>query len=178
MWALIENSNDLLNLCNRRSIDISKIEEVQSANRYNEMLAERLLLEIICKSPTVLEHTIDGMPYISNSDLHISITHTYGAVCVAVNDKRPIGIDIERKGSRVLRVRDKFLNEMEKRFIPDNDEDMNVVAWTAKEALFKVIPETGIDFKDDLQLNPFAIEGEEMITFGGPHSRTTPIKNY
>ena len=152
IWHVTESVDDLKNMCNKKGIFTNDISDIKSQSRKTEILVTKLLVNLIFGKEAILCHRQDGAPYIDKCDTHISISHTHGAVCIAINNVNPIGIDIERIGTRVIRVREKFLNELEKR-------------WTAKEALFKVIPDSGIDFSEHLLLSPFYTQDDNSITF-------------
>lgn len=168
LWEVTETTADLMALCQRRGIDTSRIPTtVKATTRRNEMLVERLLLLLIFGQPLELHHTDDGQPYVVESNMFLSVSHTYGMVCIAVNADHRIGIDVERKGTRVLRVRDKFLNEAEQGFIPLQDAEAHLIAWTAKEALFKVHGERSVSLCDDIKLDKFKAATAGLITFMG-----------
>ena len=81
-----------------------------------------------------------GKPYIENSDIHFSISHTDGLVCCVISDKE-CGIDCEK-----LLPRDK-IKEMAERFFVDSEIDLLencgysyeefLRLWTCKEAIGK-----------------------------------------
>ncbi|MEG0701529.1 MAG: 4'-phosphopantetheinyl transferase superfamily protein, partial [Muribaculaceae bacterium] len=79
---------------------------------------------------------------------------------------------------RVIKVRNKFLNDHEKQWILEDDVTANLIAWTAKEALFKIIPENEIDFKEHLQLESFTSQESGQFTFKGTDTRTTTPRTY
>ncbi|MBR1882083.1 MAG: 4'-phosphopantetheinyl transferase superfamily protein [Muribaculaceae bacterium] len=155
VWEVTESVDDLLGLCARRGIDVSHLPATRAITRRTEQLVELLLLHIIMGRPAVLQHTLQGKPYVDESRLHWSVSHTFGIVCIATNARHAIGVDVERRGSRVLRVRDKFLNEREKLFIAPDDAEAHLIAWTAKEALYKMTTAEHASLTADLCLNPF-----------------------
>lgn len=171
LWQVTETLDELVMLCNRRSIDTSAMLQYKARNRRAEVLVELLLLCIIYGKPVELLHTADGMPYVAADDKFISITHTHGLVCVAVNKYHPIGIDVERKGTRVLRVLNRFLSESEQAFISSDDAEAALIAWTAKEALYKLVDDPNATLRDDLLLDTFkpSIVGalKFTATYGG-----------
>jgi 4'-phosphopantetheinyl transferase len=178
VWILTETVNDLIDLCRRRGVDYEGLDNIKAETRRREILTERLMLQIIFGKPVALQHTVDGAPYIIEDDIHLSISHTFGSVCIATNRNHAVGIDIERRGTRVIRVRDKFLNELELNWIPEDDADSNLIAWTAKEALYKAVGESGIDFSDDLQLEPFKKSILGILTFKAHFARRSPMVDY
>lgn len=73
-------------------------------------------------------------PYLENSDLFISLTHSEDYVGCAVSDY-PVGIDIERIREVRREVIKRVCSEEEVGFIKDNSDFF--ILWTLKEALFK-----------------------------------------
>ena len=104
-------------------------------------------------------------PYVPDSDRHLSITHTKGLVCVAVNSSHDVGIDVEKRGRRVLKVRERFLNEIEQQFIRPDDAEATLVAWTAKEALYKVAMNPEATMRDHFVLDAFEPVPGGVLTF-------------
>jgi len=49
-----------------------------------------------------------------------------------------------------LKVKNRFLNENEQKLFDQNSVQDLTIAWSAKEALFKLNEDSGLDFKNDL----------------------------
>ena len=139
VWNVSETVDDLEATCRHRGIDAQTVmRTIKSPARQTERLVELLLLCTLCGHPIELSHTPGGAPYVIDGPAHLSITHTPGLVAIATHPQQPVGIDVERRTTRVLTVRERFLTPDELNYIHDNDICGNLVAWTAKEALFKV----------------------------------------
>ena len=164
MWEVTETLTELMALCHRRGIDTSVMLPYKAPNRRTEVLVEHLLLAIIFGKPVALSHNVHGMPYVSGIDCYISITHTHGLVCIATAH-HPVGIDVERKGTRVLKVRSRFLSGDEQEFLAADDAEANLIAWTAKEALYKVVGNPDATMRDHLLLDPFKPSIVGMLKF-------------
>lgn len=178
IWHVTESIEDLKNMCNKKSIYTYDTLCTKSQSRKTELLVTKLLLNLIFGEKVTLGHHENGAPYIVESDIHISVSHTHGAVCIAINNVNPIGVDIERIGTRVIRIRDKFLNDMEKRWLVADDINGHLIAWTAKEALFKVIPDSGIDFREHLSLSLFEAGENHSITFQSRYTKKAIPETY
>lgn len=152
-WIITESREELLERCNQKGIDCTNITKVKSDKRACEILAERLIIHQALGSNALLCHTEEGAPYIKDNPIHISITHSQNIVCIALSQYCPLGIDIELGIDKILRVRDKFLNNGEQEHIADNDSAKSRLAWCAKEAIYKAASVKGIDFKEDITLN-------------------------
>ncbi len=138
LWHLAETVEELSECCRRLELKLPSAPENCCEKRKAELLAEALLLHRIFGNDVALGHTAGGAPTVDVDNCHISISHTKGWVCIARNDGHRIGVDIERCDSRVLRVREKFLSPGEMSAIGHNDIIANTLAWTAKEALYKL----------------------------------------
>lgn len=165
IWRVVEDTTQLLSLCEVAGVAISAEDRGRPANRLCEILATRLLLFNIFGGDVSLAHRECGAPYIEDEDCAISISHTKGAVVVAISKSDIIGVDIEYMNERVIRIKDKFLNDAEKSFIAADDTVGTLVAWTAKEAIFKAVPECGIDFRGNLLLSKFSDSDLGIIRF-------------
>lgn len=110
-------------------------------------------------------HFRNGAPFLVGETGRISITHTGRFMAVATlpdtpevdlsvfSERAALGIDAERADrEQTLRVREKFLSNQEQQMIDKDDVKMNVMAWTAKEALYKAAMQEGLDFKNDIRI--------------------------
>ncbi len=156
LWHLTESSGELLVQLST-TMRNNLVEAGLSEKRLCERAATRLLLEEIAETRGAqLGYTPEGAPRLLNRSGYISISHTRGWVAVAYHPVMPLGIDVERRGEQVDRIASRVLSE----------EELNVLAgsplrsvwlhlcWSAKEALFKAIPESEIDFRKQLHIEP------------------------
>jgi phosphopantetheinyl transferase len=131
-------------------------ERFTSAARTYEWVAVRTLLYTMRGSLDPIRYCADGSPHFDDPNVYISISHTTGYVAVALADV-PIGIDIERRHARVLRIIDRFADEAEARFIRSmSDEKAQIEAallcWSGKESVYKCVGKRAADFRRDLHL--------------------------
>lgn len=140
----------------------------KSAIQKSESLAARYCLFEICKTLNVeyaqLDVNENGAPLFIDSDLEISLTHSYPYVAAIVCQKKSIGIDIEKKGRKILKIAPRFLNEREfERW--QNDHIQLTLAWSMKESIYKACKTPGLSFQNAINLsenftNPFTSEVE------------------
>lgn len=146
-----------------------KVEEVTGMDTKSGKVWREMAKQIYCEngkdSYRDLGHFANGAPFVFGSPSRISMTHTDHLLAVATLPKTPeadlskfnprtaMGIDAERLDrSQVLRVRDKFLSDAEAGFVPEDDVEKNIIAWTCKEAIYKAGMTEGIDFRNDVTL--------------------------
>lgn len=156
-WDLTqEDSEQLARECKQLGLDATV--EAKAESRRREILAERLLVNHIVRNAN-LQHNEDRAPVINELDGFLSIAHTRQELVIAINPHHAVGIDLETYRDRVLRVRDAFLNESERTWIDADDLMPHVVAWTAKEAIFKVIEQHRRvrSYRNDIILDPFTL---------------------
>lgn len=165
-WLMSESSAEMQQMCAAQGLDASCTAKAES--RRQEILGERLLFRhVFGDADAGFDHRDDGLPFVSNG-VHISIAHTRGLLCLAVNRDHATGIDVERRGRRVLSVRDGFLNDTEKPWLKADDELAHMAAWTMKEAMFKIAGTRDMDYRQELQLMPFGIaNGDSHMLCGG-----------
>lgn len=112
-----------------------------------------------------LSHAPSGAPLLDGMPARVSVTHTDHLLAIATLPKTPeadllraeprtaLGIDAERHDrSKVLSLRSRFLSDRELALVPEDDLQANVMAWTAKEALFKAALTDGLDWKNDYRI--------------------------
>ncbi len=112
-----------------------------------------------------LGHYRNGAPFIQGETSRISVTHSGRFLAIATlpptpevnlsnfSERAAMGIDAESANrEQVLKIRDKFLSEDEQKFIPADDVTENIIAWTAKEALYKSALTEGLDFRNDIKI--------------------------
>ncbi len=164
-WELSESFEDL----SQQFYSIATQQDIEKANSFRnkgrraEWMAARLLIASLFDKYVDISYTKQGKPYINKSNLNVSISHTKGMVAVIISDTIT-GIDIERTGNRVLRIEDKFMSYKEKLQIdPRNKADNLLVYWSAKETLYKMHTNRGLDFKKNLFVNDFKLNKKGEI---------------
>lgn len=163
-WKLTESVATLVERCREFGVSLRADEMRCHENRLREKLAEVLLIRHIFGEEVALGHTDAGAPMVDIEGCHISISHTQGWVCIARNDSHRMGIDVESSGrDRVLRVRERFLDSEELQSVPDGDVEANLLAWTAKEALYKLFAGKGGESLNE----HYGIEGAVKLLAGG-----------
>lgn len=158
VWRLEEEAARLMKLCREEGFAVEDLAALP-AKRQRERAAERLLLMRAFGRAVALRHDGQGAPYVDGETVNISISHTSRLVVLACSDTAVIGVDAESLDrQQVLRVRDKFLNDSEKRFLEPDDLTAHIVAWTVKEAVIKAERNSGLDWTDGIQVEPFVTQ--------------------
>lgn len=85
-----------------------------------------------------LHYAGNGAPVL-HEPWHISFSHSNQYAAVAVSPEKDVGIDIEKKGSRILKLSDKILNAEEKTWCDRSNPDELYYYWCAKESIYKIV---------------------------------------
>lgn len=162
-----------------------RVEEVCGMESKSGRLWEEMAKQIYCENGREgyreIGHFTNGAPFLFGQTTRISITHTDHLLAVASLPKTPeadlakfaqrtaLGIDAERADrSQVLKVRDRFLSDSEKELIDSDSVVDNVIAWTAKEALYKAAMTEGLDLRDDIIIKEMPKIDKKMNLPGAP----------
>ena len=160
IWKMDEDENKLRNILENGIAAPQK-----NQGKRIEFLSVRALAKWMDIDPMSIEHLSSGRPYLKDSKTGISISHTKGYVAIMLSDDIVnIGTDIEQRSDRVQKVAHKFMH-------PEELENISKLScsrplalllhWSAKEALFKAIPDEGVDFAKDLRILEFSEPSEK-----------------
>ncbi|MBQ7340929.1 MAG: 4'-phosphopantetheinyl transferase superfamily protein [Oscillospiraceae bacterium] len=153
----------------KEHIDRLRRPEDKTRSLAAEGLLQTLLREHYGITNAKLHRASNGRPYLANSHLHISLSHSDQMVACAVSED-PVGIDIEKIRPMSLKICRHLCVEEEKAYLlsdsglTENDEcqDPEVLRrlfeiWTAKEAYFK---KQGTGITDLKSVNVLHLERE------------------
>lgn len=160
--------------------ELEKYEQITNPRRKKEFQNVRYLRNLQIGKQAIRYDAI-GKPNIKDKKIFISISHSKNFVAFA-HDFSPIGIDIEELSPRILKVWSRYLHPEEFAIFDTTSIFDLTVAWTIKEALFKLNTKTGIDFKNDLRIkskegNTFLCEMKSEDGFRTVKMETCAYKN-
>ena len=139
--------------------------DVTHPHKRLQHLAGRFLLQYLFPDfPYDLIQIADTRkPFLPDERFHFSISHCgdYAAAIVSKNSR--VGIDVEIPVEKILRIKDKFLSDEEKKTfskgLPTLDlltgqagSRLPTLLWSAKESVFKWYGEGKVDFSEHIQL--------------------------
>ena len=163
VWQITESEEELRELSSVPSDELEEISYIKSESLRKQKLAVRALLDAMFEEKVYLNHHDNGKPYIENSAINISITHTAKYVAVILNDTEEVGIDCESLDRDFSAVEKKALSEDEKDDLDDDaDERREQLAmyWCAKEAVYKLVSVYNVDFAEQIEVEDFRPRGE------------------
>lgn len=141
--------DELFSLLKKKNIKLDGLASFTNNKRKVEWMTIRyLLLEIHDKVDDIV-YDDHGKPHFVNSSSHLSISHSQEMVAVAINKKEICGIDIQLISDKIIRIKKKFLNDLELSKA-QNDPTVLTMYWSCKEALFKVYGKKDAFLKDNM----------------------------
>lgn len=149
------------------SIPGIKIEEVCGGEDKSGAIWKELAYQVYSENGKEgyreIGHYHNEAPFIYGDDSRISISHADRLLVVATLPPTPevdlsvfstraaMGIDAEpAHREQVLKIRERFLSDAELDMIPASDLRPNIIAWTAKEAVYKAAMTEGLDFRTQI----------------------------
>ena len=127
----------------RERVDCFRFEDDKKRSVFGEMLARKMIAEKSGVSEESLEFSVTelGKPYLTEPEVHFSISHSGDYVLCAVSDT-PVGADIEKTRPVEERLIRRVCTDEEASFVLEGSDAAERLrrffrVWTAKEAFFK-----------------------------------------
>lgn len=140
--------------------DVASASRFQNERRRGEHLAWRRIVRRELGGNVIIDYNAVGAPIVDSPHTHISVAHGGGYVAVAIAD-RSVGIDIESSERNFERAKARYMSDDE--LALGDDALWPAMAWTAKEALYKLYGHRGIDLRDDIRLTTFDHEARRIV---------------
>jgi len=154
IWHINEHIDDIFFKTYLTKDEKIFFRNITNESRRLQWLICRMLIKDEINPETEVLYRINRQPYLSDSSIHISISHTKAYAAVIFSTEKLRGLDIEMCSNRLIRIKDKMssikeLQSVRKEF---EIEDLTTI-WCAKEALFKKYGACIINFKDDIYID-------------------------
>ena len=126
------------------------LKKITNENRKQEFIQIRAL-----RNKTIgkleIDYNENGKPFLVESDEYISISHSQNFIGI-LKSNFDVGLDLEEVNERISKIKNRFLNDKELKLFGSSIENLTI-AWTIKEALFKLNTRNGIDFRKELLID-------------------------
>lgn len=137
-WAELSGFAGSLDPVRRAAVN----RKANDSDKINSLLSRLLLLSEISRRTGIPQRRITlslgtfGKPYLKNSKLQFSLSHTRGAICAVFGEDGEVGVDVERRDRRVDPVMYKRVLCAEERLRTSSSADF-IRFWVKKEAFLK-----------------------------------------
>lgn len=173
LWKISETLSELEQLYAASNGNVAMLENIGSRERKIERIIVYVLLNSMLDEKFQLGYRENGAPFLIDSDRAISISHTKGYVGVAIADTSHVGIDLQRKDQRLLKLDKHFMSFKELEVLDElnlgEKERLNylLLCWGAKEAAFKYFqPE--VEVLTDISVCPFGVSDKKGTIYAFP----------
>lgn len=175
-WLVYEINEDIAILQSQLSlsnIEIAELNIIPTDKRKREYLAVRIAFKKLLGEEIKIIYNEDGKPLVADNSFHISISHSKRWIAVIAHPANKVGIDIEYINEKVRNVYTRFLSLEEQSYLSaGRDLQQLQIAWSAKEALYKIIGKQALDFGNHLRIHPFvALNAGELKATHNPTNK-------
>jgi len=158
IWDLTESIDELVNQANLTPEEQIDFDKLHSDKRKSEFLGIRIALKELLGVKALIVYDNQGKPFLFDKSYKISISHSKNWIAVMAHPNRSVGIDIEIHTDKIKRIYHRFLSDIEqKELLAGEDIQQLMIAWSAKETMFKIIGNEAVDFAWQLRIFPFEL---------------------
>ena len=156
LWQIEETIEELWQEFNPTAEAQFEFQHIHHHQKKLEWLASRLVIkhlaEHLGESFVGIYKDAFGKPHLHKLPFHISIAHCFPFAVGAIHQTHSIGIDIERPRKKLLRIRDRFLNQQEAAAV-GTDLEALCKFWTSKEVLYKIYGRKKLIFREHMEVS-------------------------
>ena len=163
VWQITESSGELLSFFTPEEMAHPNFQKFTYEKRKVEWLAIRALLKQMIGSSFEVSYSEIGKPILNHPVYHhISISHSRDFAAVFIHQHQSVGIDIESTARNYAAVKQRYLSETELEQVSESTV-LQCLYWCAKEAVFKLVEEDGVDFRKQIEV--ITLDQEHKIFF-------------
>lgn len=171
VWEITETEEELINETSVPEDELKDILLSPSPRRRIERLAVRALINASFDKRQYLGYEENNRPFLKNYPGDISISHTNRFACIYVHENMNTGVDIESINRNFYAVEARILSPSEIDYLDDDIKQQQLcLIWCAKEAIYKVMNQRGVDFMKHIAIKKFSLKqnGKLSGTFHNP----------
>lgn len=174
VYEINESADELLQKFEHIDRYEAELGKITSEKRKSEFLGVRLAMRALLDKEVEILYNSERKPSLSDNSYQISISHSGKWIAVMAHPTRIVGIDIECPSDKIQKLYTRFLSETEQEELSNGKNIQQLqLAWSAKEALYKIIGKQAVDFAKQLRILPFEVKNEGEIT-----AQHIPTKKY
>lgn len=164
IWHITETLTELEKKITLTKQDEVAYEKFSVEKRKKEWLSVRILLKALTNEGLNIYYDENRKPFLKNTKLHISISHSRNYAAVYLDHHQCLGIDIEEPRLQILKITNKFLSDVELSYLlEENKMNKATILWCIKEAMYKFYSKKLLDFKKELAVEPFELKASGMV---------------
>ncbi|PHS67719.1 MAG: 4-phosphopantetheinyl transferase [Flavobacterium sp.] len=157
IWKIEESFEELFNEITLTERSLARVRKMKSELHQRGFLSIRYLLASEGYTDHDLYYDENGKPHLTDGK-HISITHSFTFSAIIISDIE-VGIDIEKKREKILKIAHKFTEVDEYQKLNHKDVIIRklTIVWCAKESLYKSFNRVGLTFLNHISVEDFSM---------------------
>lgn len=160
LWKIQETLQELQHGIDLKLQSQQRLQNMRSLTHQKGFMAIRQLLKLAGYTDFDLWYDSHGKPNLTNGK-HISISHSFGYAAIIIGNSN-VGIDIEQKRDKIVKIAPKFCNEVELEKITGclDQIDLFSEVWCVKESMYKMCESRSLSFKNHMFVN---MQGDSWV---------------
>ena len=152
LWKFAETTAELLSSFSETELLDPNFLKYTYEKRKVEWLVTRLLIKQLIGPDFAISYLNSGKPILKHDQFkHLSISHSRNFAAIILHEHLNVGIDIEETTRDFNRIEKKYLSDIEIRQT-DKNPQQQCLYWCAKEAIFKLVDDEGVEFKQQIHI--------------------------
>jgi phosphopantetheinyl transferase len=165
LWEITESEQQLQAIGSLPNNERQEMTFITSEQRRKERMVVHLLINRLLNKKIYIGYHDNGRPYLQNERGDISIAHTKRFVCILYHPTEPVGIDIECTRRDFAATERKALSDAERSYLGVKERSLQLcLLWCAKEAIYKRLGESGLDFSEQIAVEKFTPRPQGKLT--------------
>ena len=164
IWNIEESISELSSGILLSKNSSTRMQSMKSELHQKGFLSIRYLLKEVGYSDFDLIYDKEGKPHLKDGKF-ISISHSFIFSAIIISDDLKVGIDIEKKREKILKIAHKFTPIEEYKTIANSEALISklTIVWGAKESLYKIYGKRKLLFLHHIHINDFKFIAKETI---------------
>jgi 4'-phosphopantetheinyl transferase len=155
VWQLSETLDELLPQFSDQELEDPAYLQYTHEKRKIEWLATRSLIKLLIGTDFSISYAESGKPILIHYRYkNISISHSRYFAAVYIHENRHVGLDIEDSTRNYNSIEKRYLSD-EELIQTSRNPLLQCLYWCAKEAIFKLVPDHDIEFRNQIHISPF-----------------------
>lgn len=161
VWKVTEPEKELAKDIELTPHCADRMLSMKSEMHRRAFLSIRHLLKLEEYEDRDLYYNEFGKPHLKDGK-NISITHSHHFTAIIISPETEVGIDIEKRREKILRIAYKFTPIQEYSTLANSEAIIRklTVVWGAKESLYKIYAQPGLSFLNHINVRNFSLNDE------------------
>ncbi|CAM1344801.1 4'-phosphopantetheinyl transferase family protein [Tenacibaculum amylolyticum] len=161
IWKIEESFNDLSDGISLTQQSNERVMGMKSELHQRGFLSVRHLLKEAGYTDNDLYYDEYGKPHLKDGT-HISITHSFTFSGLIISKDNKVGIDIEKRRDKIVKIAHKFTPIEEYKSIANHDALVSklTIVWGAKESLYKIYGKKKLLFLNHMYIEDFSFDSD------------------